>query len=179
MTQPDDWTQDATDALGDLAYDKIVAERDSIKVKWQATWASLEVVTNDAVRFLARAEAAEADARECRAERARYGDMMTERLGQCENERDAVRAELVIARKAMDKVADQRDEARDEAAEYRSLVDRCRERNKELGAENERLRDALGRIDAIVSALGTDNSSQDARIVTIQHLGDDDDVSNV
>lgn len=52
--------------------------------------------------------------------------------------------------------------ARQDAAEYRSLVDRCRERNKELGAECERLRDALGQIDAIVSALETDNSAQDA-----------------
>ena len=95
MTQPDDWTQDATDALGDLAYDKIVAERDSIKVKWQATWASLEVVTNDAVRFLARAEAAEADARECRAERARYSDAMTERLADAEAERDALRVRCI------------------------------------------------------------------------------------
>ena len=43
---------------------------------------------------LARAEAAEADARECRAERARYGDAMSAKLGQCENERDALRTAL-------------------------------------------------------------------------------------
>jgi uncharacterized coiled-coil DUF342 family protein len=60
-------------------------------------------------------------------ERARYGDMMTARLGQCENERDAAREELAIARKVMDKVADQRDAARAEVAALRaalqSLVD--------------------------------------------------------
>jgi uncharacterized coiled-coil DUF342 family protein len=59
------------------------------------------------------------------AERASYGDVMSDALGQCENERDALRAE---------------------AAEYRILVDRCRERNKELGAENERLRDLLAEL---------------------------------
>ena len=42
---------------------------------------------------LARAEAAEADARECRAERARYGDAMTARLAGVEAERDALRAD--------------------------------------------------------------------------------------
>jgi hypothetical protein len=41
----------------------------------------------------ARAEAAEADARECRAERARYGDAMTEQLADVEAERDALRDE--------------------------------------------------------------------------------------
>lgn len=44
---------------------------------------------------LARAEAAEADARECRAERARYGDAMTERLAGVEAERDALREQCV------------------------------------------------------------------------------------
>ena len=43
---------------------------------------------------LARAEAAEADARECRAERARYSDAMTARLADVEAERDALRAAL-------------------------------------------------------------------------------------
>ena len=43
----------------------------------------------------ARAEAAEADARECRAERARYGDAMTERLADAEAERDALREQCV------------------------------------------------------------------------------------
>ena len=38
----------------------------------------------------ARAEAAEADARECRAERARYGDAMTARLAGVEAERDVL-----------------------------------------------------------------------------------------
>ena len=67
MTQPDDWTQDHTDALGDVAWDKIIA----------------------------RAEAAEADARECRAERARYSDAMTERLAGVEAERDALRERCI------------------------------------------------------------------------------------
>ena len=57
------------------------------------------------------------------AERARYGDMMTARLGDCENERDAAREELAIARKVMDKVADQRDAARAEAAELREKLE--------------------------------------------------------
>ena len=35
------------------------------------------------------------------AERARYGDMMTERLGKCENERDAARAEAAALRGAL------------------------------------------------------------------------------
>ena len=43
----------------------------------------------------ARADAAEADARECRAERARYGDAMTERLAGVEAERDALREQCV------------------------------------------------------------------------------------
>lgn len=43
----------------------------------------------------ARAEAAEADARECRAERARYGDMMTARLADVEAERDALRKRCI------------------------------------------------------------------------------------
>lgn len=42
----------------------------------------------------ARAQAAEADARECRAERARYGDAMTEKLAGVEAERDALRDAL-------------------------------------------------------------------------------------
>ena len=47
---------------------------------------------NDAVgRRIAELEAAEADARECRAERARYGDAMTEKLAAVEAERDALR----------------------------------------------------------------------------------------
>ena len=48
----------------------------------------------------ARAEAAEADARECRAERARYGDMMTEKLAAVEAERDEARSDyrLLIER---------------------------------------------------------------------------------
>lgn len=71
--------------------------------------------------FTVRAELAAAAA-----ERARYGDMMTARLGQCENERDAAREELAIARKVMDKVADQRDAARAEAAELREQVARLR-----------------------------------------------------
>ena len=58
---------------------------------------------------------------------------------------------------AMDVVETELDAARAEAAEYRSLIDRCRERNKELGAECERLRDALGQIDVIVSAIETDD----------------------
>ena len=43
----------------------------------------------------ARAEAAEADALECRAERARYGDMMTARLAGVEAERDALRERCI------------------------------------------------------------------------------------
>ena len=43
----------------------------------------------------ARAEAAEADARECRAERARYGDAMTEKLAAVEAERDALRVRCI------------------------------------------------------------------------------------
>ena len=42
---------------------------------------------------IARAEAAEAAAQECRAERARYGDAMTEKLAAVEAERDALRDE--------------------------------------------------------------------------------------
>lgn len=89
------------------------------------------------------------------AERAHYGDMMSAALGQCENERDAARAqlasviedyqsrlvdafsdtgkavmerdaareELAIARKVMDKVADQRDAARAEAVELREKLE--------------------------------------------------------
>lgn len=49
---------------------------------------------NDAVeRLIAELDAAEADARECRAERARYGDAMTARLAGVEAERDALRAD--------------------------------------------------------------------------------------
>ena len=51
---------------------------------------------NDAVeRLIAELEAAEADARECRAERARYGDAMTERLADAEAERDALRVRCI------------------------------------------------------------------------------------
>lgn len=39
---------------------KAQAELDAIKAKWQAAMASLEVITSDAIKFLARAEAAEA-----------------------------------------------------------------------------------------------------------------------
>ena len=39
------------------------------------------------------------------AERARYGDMMTERLGKCENERDALRGKVELLRAACDNVA--------------------------------------------------------------------------
>ena len=42
---------------------------------------------------IARAEAAEAAAQECRAERARYGDAMTEKLAAVEADRDALRDE--------------------------------------------------------------------------------------
>ena len=54
---------------------------------------------------LARAEAAEADARECRAERARYGDMMTERLAAVEADRIAARALAVRMRRERDEYA--------------------------------------------------------------------------
>ena len=39
------------------------------------------------------------------AERARYGDMMTERLGKCENERDALREQVLRLRDACESVA--------------------------------------------------------------------------
>ena len=55
---------------------------------------------------LARAEAAEADARECRAERARYGDAMTARLAGVEAERDTIRAELCFNRALVAKAGD-------------------------------------------------------------------------
>ena len=38
------------------------------------------------------------------AERARYGDMMTARLGDCENERDAARAEAAELREKLETV---------------------------------------------------------------------------
>ena len=47
------------------------------------------------IELQARAEAAEADARECRAERARYGDAMTARLADVEAERDALRERCI------------------------------------------------------------------------------------
>lgn len=105
------------------------------------------------------------------AERARYGDMMTERLGQCENERDAAREELAIARKVMDKVADQRDASRDEAAALREQVLRLRDACESVAQNMEasgqlwsswhtsiaiaRLRDAL-------DMTASDNRRQDA-----------------
>ena len=65
---------------------------------------------------LARAEAAEADARECRAERARYGDAMTEKLA-------AVEADRIAARALAFRMRRERDAARDE---YRLLVERVK-----------------------------------------------------
>ena len=65
---------------------------------------------------IARAEAAEADARECRAERARYGDMMTEKLA-------AVEADRIAARALAFRMRRERDAARDE---YRLLVERVK-----------------------------------------------------
>lgn len=56
------------------------------------------------------------------------------------NLRVAAVEQLKIARQ-------ERDAARDEAAEYRTLVDRCRERNKELGLENTKLRDQMAELD--------------------------------
>ena len=53
----------------------------------------------------ARAEAAEADARECRAERARYGDAMTEKLAAVEADRIAARALAFRMRRERDEYA--------------------------------------------------------------------------
>ena len=64
----------------------------------------------------ARVEAAEADARECRAERARYGDMMTEKLAAVEADRIAARALAFRMRRG-------RDAARDDC---RLLVERVK-----------------------------------------------------
>ena len=64
----------------------------------------------------ARAEAAEADARECRAERARYGDAMTEKLAAVEADRIAARALAFRMRRG-------RDAARDDC---RLLVERVK-----------------------------------------------------
>ena len=61
--------------------------------KWRDTLASLEVITAKSNEFLARAEAAEAEAAACRAERARYGDIMTSKLTTAEAEVERLRAE--------------------------------------------------------------------------------------
>ena len=78
----------------------------------------------------ARAEAAEADARECRAERARYGDMMTARLTDAEAERDAAEADLARTEDLLGVAQDERDAARterDEArSDYRLLIERVK-----------------------------------------------------
>ena len=72
---------------------------------------------NDAVeRLIAELDAAEADARECRAERARYGDAMTEKLA-------AVEADRIAARALAFRMRRERDAARDE---YRLLVERVK-----------------------------------------------------
>ena len=119
---------------------------------------------NDAVeRLIAELDAAEADARECRAERARYGDMMTARLGDCENERDAAREELAIARKVMDKVADQRDAARAEVAELRKTLRKVLDILKSGRSTGRNAIKALfAAEDVVMSALDGDNSAQDA-----------------
>ena len=81
----------------------------------------------DLVNWQARAEAAEADARECRAERARYGDAMTEQLADVEAERDALRSEVATYRKTLDEVSEIGTSAIDERDALRaalvSLVD--------------------------------------------------------
>ena len=72
---------------------------------------------NDAVeRLIAELEAAEADALECRAERARYGDMMTEKLA-------AVEADRIAARALAFRMRRERDAARDDC---RLLVERVK-----------------------------------------------------
>ena len=55
----------------------------------------VNIARSEYTKATARAEAAEADARECRAERARYGDMMTEKLAAVEAERDALRERCI------------------------------------------------------------------------------------
>jgi hypothetical protein len=47
----------------------------------------------------------------------------------------------------------ERDAARGEAAEYRTLIDRCRERNKELGAQNEQMREDVTEFAYTMAAL--------------------------
>ena len=65
----------------------------------QMLYATLQLELREAraeiATAIARAQAAEADARECRAERARYGDAMTERLAGVEAERDALRERCI------------------------------------------------------------------------------------
>ena len=83
----------------------------------------VNIARSEYTKATARAEAAEADARECRAERARYGDMMTEKLAAVEDERDEAEADLARTEDLLGIAQDERDALR---SDYRLLVERVK-----------------------------------------------------
>ncbi len=91
------------------------------------------------------------------AERARYGDMMSAALGQCENERDAARAQLasviedyqsrlIDAFNDTGKAVMERDAAREELAIARKVMDKVADQRDAARAEVAELRKTLRKV---------------------------------
>ena len=87
----EDYQSRLVDAFNDTG--KAVMERDATREELAIARKVMDKVADQ--RDAARAEAAEAGARECRAERARYSDAMTARLADVEAERDALRERCI------------------------------------------------------------------------------------
>ncbi len=75
---------------GEIVYRSDAMEPEDARFTRDLSW-----IRSDIAALIAEREAAEADARECRAERARYSDAMTERLADAEAERDELRERCI------------------------------------------------------------------------------------
>ena len=103
----------------------------------------IETVLDYAKQIEARTDAAEADARECRAERARYGDAMTEKLAAVEADRDEAEADLARTEDLLGIAQDERDAFVFELSKSLLESQRRLEQKQDAEAERDALREVL------------------------------------